>query len=118
MAGGLGDIPVTAEFVAGMRAIAAMDPDEKIRNPDTLAGRLLSPAFWFWTALDEDYDKSKTFIRHYRTSTYYTQNASTKHMDALLKQAAAPTMSRPPCCMASRREMGFMVVSPSYVVPG
>ena len=33
------------------RAVAAMDPDEKIRNPDAMARQFLSPAFWFWTAL-------------------------------------------------------------------
>ena len=62
----LGDMPGTAEFSAAMRAIAAMDPDEKIRNPDSLAKQFLSPGFWFWTALDEDYDKSKQFIKYYR----------------------------------------------------
>ena len=62
MAVNLGDMPVTAEFSAGLRAVAAMDPDEKIRNPDTLARKFLSPSFWFWTALDEEYEKSKKFI--------------------------------------------------------
>ena len=84
----LGDIPVTAEFAAGMRAIAAMDPDEKIRNPDSLAKQFLSPAYWFWTALDEDYDKSKQFIKFYRVSSYYTINACTKHIDGILQAAA------------------------------
>lgn len=84
----LGDMPVTAEFSAAMRAIAAMDPDEKIRNPDTMAKKFLSPAFWFWTALDEDYDKSKQFIKYYRVSTYYTSNACTKHIDGILESAA------------------------------
>ena len=84
----LGDIPVTAEFAAGMRAIAAMDPDEKIRNPDTMAKQFLSSAFWFWTALDEDYDKSQKFIKYYRVSTYYSANACTKHIDGILQAAA------------------------------
>ncbi len=84
----LGDIPVTAEFAAGMRAIAAMDPDEKIRNPDNMAKHFLSPEFWFWTALDEDYSKSKELIKFYRISTYYTHNACTKHIDGILQTAA------------------------------
>ena len=87
-AAGLGDIPVTAEFAAGMRAIAALDPDEKIRNPDSMAKQFLSPAFWFWTALDEDYDKSQKFIKHYRVSAYYAFNACTKHIDGILLAAA------------------------------
>ena len=85
----LGDIPVTEEFAAGMRAIAAMDPDEKIRNPDTMARQFLSPAFWFWSALDEDYEKSKQFIKYYRVSSYYTFNACTKHIDGILRNSAA-----------------------------
>jgi methyltransferase (TIGR00027 family) len=88
LAAQLGDIPVTAEFAAGMRAIAAMDPDEKIRNPDTMARQFLSPAFWFWTALDEDYDQSKKFIKFYRVSSYYSFNACTKHIDGILQDDA------------------------------
>lgn len=84
----LGDMPVTAEFSAGMRAVAALDPDEKIRNPDTMAKLFLSPAFWFWTALDEDYDKSQQCIKFYRISTYYSANACTKHIDGILQAAA------------------------------
>ena len=84
----LGDIPVTEEFAAGMRAVAAMDPDEKIRNPDTMASKFLSPAFWFWTALDEDYDQSKKFIKFYRVNSYYTFNACTKHIDGILQAAS------------------------------
>lgn len=88
LAAQLGDIPVTEEFAAGMRAVAALDPDEKIRNPDTMARQFLSPAFWFWTALDEDYEQSKKFIKFYRVSSYYTFNACTKHIDGILKEAA------------------------------
>ena len=65
-----------------------MHPDEKIRNPDYMAGQFLSPAFWFWTALDEDYDQSKKFIKFYRVSSYYTFNACTKHIDGILQKAA------------------------------
>lgn len=84
----LGDIPVTEEYAAGMRAIAAMDPDEKIRNPDTMAKGFLSPSFWFWTSLDEDFEKSKKFIKFYRAHTYYAHNACTKHVDGILAAAA------------------------------
>lgn len=88
MSAQLGDIPVTEEFAAGMRAVAAMDPDEKIRNPDTMARKFLSPAFWFWTALDEDYEQSQKFIKFYRVSSYYTFNACTKHIDGILQDAS------------------------------
>lgn len=84
----LGDIPETDEFSAGLRAIAAMDPDEKIRNPDYLARQFLTPTFWFWSSLDEDYEKSKKLIQVYRIGAYYTSNACTKHIDAILKASA------------------------------
>lgn len=89
MSAQLGDIPVTEEFAAGMRAIAALDPDEKIRNPDSMARQFLSPAFWFWSALDENYEKSKQFITYYRVSSYFTFNACTKHIDGILRNSAA-----------------------------
>jgi len=85
----LGDIPITAEFRAGLRAIAALDPDEKIRNPDAMARQFLSDSFWFWSSLDPDYAKSQMFIKAYRVNGYYTANASTKHIDAILEKAAA-----------------------------
>jgi methyltransferase (TIGR00027 family) len=84
----LGDIPVTAEFSAGLRAIAAMDPDEKIRNPDYIARQFLTPAFWFWSPLSEDFEKSKELINFYRMGGYYTSNACTKHIDAILKASS------------------------------
>lgn len=90
----LGDMPVTAEFAADMRAIAAMDPDEKIRNPNTMAILFLSPAFWFWSAIDENYDKSQKFIKYYRVSSYYTFNACTKHIDGLLQAAAGKDLEQ------------------------
>ena len=85
----LGDIPVMVELTAGLRATAALDPDEKIRNPDAMARQFLSPSFWFWSALNEDYDKCKTFIKFYRVGAYYTANAFTKHIDGILTTAAA-----------------------------
>lgn len=94
VAAGLGDIPVTEEFAAGMRAIAAMDPDEKIRNLDTMARQFLAPAFWFWSALDEDYEKSKKFIQYYRVSGYYTFNACTKHIDGILQESARKNLEQ------------------------
>ena len=41
-----GEVSYYAEVAAGFRAIAAQDPDEKIRNPDTLAIKV-------WSATDE-----------------------------------------------------------------
>lgn len=88
LAAQLGDIPETDEFSAGLRAIAAMDPDEKIRNPDYLARQFLTPAFWFWSPLSEDFEKSQKFIKFYRMGAYYTSNACTKHIDAILQESS------------------------------
>jgi methyltransferase (TIGR00027 family) len=88
VAASLGDIPVTAEYAAGLRAIAAMDPDEKIRNPDYMAHQFLTPAFWFWGSLSPDYEKSKKFIKFYRVGGYYASNACTKHIDGILEKLA------------------------------
>jgi methyltransferase (TIGR00027 family) len=90
----LGDIPLMEEIAAGLRAVAAMDPDEKIRNPDTMAKEFLTPAFWFWTSLDEDFEKSKQFIKFYRMNAYYTQNAITKHIDGILEAGAGDNIAQ------------------------
>ena len=87
-AASLGDIPIMEEFNAGLRAVAAQDPDEKIRNPDTMARQFLSPTFWFWSSLDEDYTQCMKFIKVYRLSAYYGSNACTKHIDGILHKAA------------------------------
>jgi methyltransferase (TIGR00027 family) len=52
-----------------------------------MARQFLSPAYWFWSALDEDYEKSKKFIKFYRVSGYYASNACTKHIDGILQEA-------------------------------
>jgi methyltransferase (TIGR00027 family) len=84
-----GEVSYTAEMAAGMRAVAAKDPDEKIRNPDDLAEKFLPPNFWFFSSWHKDYQKSKEFIKFYRVSGYYTVNAMTKHVDDILKMMAA-----------------------------
>ena len=38
--------------------------------------------------MDEDFEKSKELIRVYRIGAYYTSNACTKHIDAILKASA------------------------------
>lgn len=84
-----GEISITAEYGAGLRTIAAMEPDAKIRNPDYLAEKFLPPNFWFYGSLCKDYQKSKEFIKFYRFSAYYAVNAATFHIDGILKDMAA-----------------------------
>ena len=81
-----GEVSYYAEVEAGYRAVAAQDPDEKIRNPDHLAIKLLSPNFWVFGFLHKDYARSKQGIKFFRAAGYYTVNAFTKHIDGLLQE--------------------------------
>ena len=83
------EVSYAAEMAAGMRAVAAMEPDPKIRNPDHLAIKFLPPNFWLFGPLRKEFDKTKTFVKFYRVSRYYTNNALTWHLDTVLQQAAA-----------------------------
>ncbi len=89
-----GEVSVVAEMQTGMRAIAAMDPDEKVRNPDYLAEKFLTPNFWFFGPLVKDYKKSRAFIKFYRGSRYYTANAMTWHIDNILQKIAAKNLEQ------------------------
>jgi methyltransferase (TIGR00027 family) len=86
----------TAEAAAAFRAIAAMDPDEKIRNPDYLAKKFVSPEFWKKIDLDLNhmetskayFEASKAYIDVMQWTVYYLVNARTKHIDGILKGEA------------------------------
>ncbi len=80
---------LTQERRAGLRAIAAMDPDAQVRNPDHLAERLLPPEFWFFGPFTRDYAKTREFVRTFRIADYYTVNAMTWHIDGILRDIAA-----------------------------
>jgi len=80
-----GEMSYFAEVAAGYRAVAAQDPDEKIRNPDYLAIKFLRPNFWAFGFLHKDYVRSKHGIKFFRASGYHTVNACTKHIDGLLQ---------------------------------
>jgi methyltransferase (TIGR00027 family) len=89
-----GEVSLVAEMQTGFRAIAAMDPDEKIRNPDYLAEKFLTPNFWFFGPLVKDYKKSRAFIKFYRGSRYYTINALTWHVDNILKDISEKNLEQ------------------------
>jgi methyltransferase (TIGR00027 family) len=89
-----GEVSVVAEMQTGLRAIAAMDPDEKVRNPDYLAQKFLTPNFWFFGSLSKDYKKSRAFIKFYRVNRYYAVNAMTWHIDAILQKIAAKNLKQ------------------------
>jgi methyltransferase (TIGR00027 family) len=81
-----GEVSYYAEVEAAYRAIAAQNPDEKIRNPDHLAMKLLPPNFWVFGFLHKDYARSMQGIKFFRAAGYYTVNACTKHIDGLLQK--------------------------------
>ncbi|MDJ0848523.1 MAG: SAM-dependent methyltransferase [Myxococcota bacterium] len=84
-----GEPSLTQERRAGLRAIAAMDPDARVRNPDHLAERLLPAEFWLFGSFTRDYAKTREFVRTYQITDYYTVNAMTWHIDGILKEIAA-----------------------------
>lgn len=78
----------TAENVASFRAIAALDPDEKVRNPDYLAARFISREYWSTVpGLSLDYSSSRKTIAEWRVSGYFYVNARTRYIDSLLEEA-------------------------------
>lgn len=83
-----GNPSFTAEYAAAFRAIAALDPDEKIRNPDYLAEKFVSPEFWDETGFRLDFEYTKILIHMMQLGAYYWVNARTKHIDATLKREA------------------------------
>ncbi len=87
-AGELGEVSLTQERRAGLRAVAAMDPDEKVRNPDHLAEKLLPPEFWVFGPFTRDYASTRAFIGAYPIRDYFTANAMTWHIDGILRNAA------------------------------
>ncbi len=81
-------LSITAEGVAAARAIFAQHPDPKVRNDDYLAMKLVAPEYWHYSLMKPDYKTGVLVTKTFRFDTNYYVNARTKHMDALLKQAA------------------------------
>src|SRR5262245_39650288 len=76
-----GRVSTTAESVCVLRAIAAKHPDPKLRNPDYLAEKFVSPEFLRTSPFRSDPDRA----RH--SPVYFWVNARTHHIDALLVEA-------------------------------
>lgn len=83
-----GEISLAAEITAAQRAVAAMHPDEKIRNPDYLAEKFVSNDFWYYYHYSKDFKTSMLLVKTFRLGGYYYVNARTKHIDKLLREAA------------------------------
>lgn len=83
-----GMLSITAEGVTAARAIFAQHPDPKVRNDDFLAMKMVAPEYWHYSLMKPDYKTGVLITKMFRFDTNYYVNARTKHMDALLKQAA------------------------------
>jgi len=83
-----GMLSITAEGTTAARAIFAQHPDPKVRNEDYLAMKLAAPEYWHYSLMKPDYKTGVLVTKTFRFDTNYYVNARTKHMDALLRQAA------------------------------
>lgn len=85
-----GEVSWTAEGVLALRAIGALEPDEKIRNPDYLAEKFINPVFWHYSVYSpSDYASNMKVVRAYRADTYFLVNARTHKIDRTLQEMAA-----------------------------
>lgn len=84
-----GEVSWTAEGVCASRAVGALAPDPKIRNPDYLAAKFVSPAYWRYSVFKkDDYALNIRVVKAYRADTYFLVNARTHKIDEALKNFA------------------------------
>ena len=82
-----GEVSWTAEGVTALRAIGALEPDEKIRNPDYLAAKFINPAYWRYSVYNQlNYKMNMRVVKAYRVDTYFLVNARTHKIDQTLLQ--------------------------------
>lgn len=79
-----GRVSRTARSVCLFRAIGALNPDPKVRNPDYLAEKFVFVPY----SIREDYGSFRKTVPEDLATSYYYVNARTHYIDALLKQAA------------------------------
>lgn len=79
----------SAAGAATVRAFAALDPDEKIRNPDHLAREFIDLNFRPDPDAPEKVAAFRQQLEQMLPGAYHFQNSRTKHIDALMKQAMA-----------------------------
>ena len=84
-----GALSITAEGVAATRAIFHLHPDANVRNEDHMAMALVHPAYWHYSSMTDDFDAAYRAIQAFGWTSSFFINARTKHIDGILKQAAA-----------------------------
>jgi len=83
-----GQLSITSEGVTATRAIFNMHPDDKVRNADYLAMKMVPPGYWRYSIMNKDYEASRLIMKTFRLRTNFFVNARTKHIDAVLTKAA------------------------------
>ncbi len=83
-----GSLSITAEGAAATRAIFHMHPDPRVRNDDDMAMALVHPAYWHYSSITDDFAGAYRAIQAFGWTSPFFINARTKHIDAILKQAA------------------------------
>ncbi len=89
-----GEVSFTAEINTVQRAVAAMHPDEKLRNPDYLAEKFVSDDCWHYTHYSRDFDTSMKYVKLFRLGGYYYVNARTKHIDKVLLESSGNELAQ------------------------
>ncbi len=84
-----GSLSITAEAVTATRAIFSQHPDEKVRNDDHMAMGMVHPDYWHYSLMADDFDAYQKIVKTFRVTTAHYVNARTKHIDAILHEAAA-----------------------------
>ena len=64
-------LSITAEGVTAARAIFAQHPDEKVRNDDYLAMKLVAPEYWHYSLMSPDYETAVLVTQTFRMYTNY-----------------------------------------------
>ncbi|MBU0516221.1 MAG: SAM-dependent methyltransferase [Proteobacteria bacterium] len=80
-----GKVSATAVGACLYRAIGALDPDLKTRNPDYLAVKFFAP-FYSRKEFQPNFARAMRWVRYRKRLAYYYVTARTRHFDAILER--------------------------------
>lgn len=84
-----GMLSITAEGATAARAIFHLHPDANVRNEDHMAMAMVHPAYWHYSSMTDNFDGAYKVMKTFRWTSPFFINARTRHIDNILKQAAA-----------------------------
>ncbi len=82
-------LSITAEGATAARAIFNLHPDTSVRNEDYMAMAMVHPAYWHYSSLTDNFEGAYRVMKVFGWTSPFFINARTKHIDSILKQAAA-----------------------------